>query len=97
MNIESIINTLKSQLPFLQEQFHVEEIGIFGSFAKLEYDEKSDIDILVALQDDHNDLFNFIRLKNYLEEIFHRKVDLVMKEGLKPRIKEKILKEVIYV
>jgi len=97
MNIESIINTLKSHLPFLQKQFHVEEIGLFGSFTKQEHDEKSDIDILVVLQDEYNDLFNFIRLKNYLEEIFHRDVDLVLKEGIKPRIKEKILKEVIYV
>jgi len=97
MTKDEIINTLSTQLPFIQKQFHVKEIGLFGSFTRQDQGEKSDIDILVVLQDEYDDLFNFIRLKNYLEEIFYREVDLVMKEGIKQRIKEKILKEVIYV
>ncbi|MBI2471311.1 MAG: nucleotidyltransferase family protein [Planctomycetes bacterium] len=97
MNKGDIINTLKAQLPFLKKQFYVTEIGLFGSFIKQEENEGSDIDILVELEDEYNDLFNFIRLKNYLEELFHTEVDLVMKEGIKPRLKESILREVVYV
>ncbi len=97
MTKDESINTLKNQIWFLQNQFHVKEMGLFGSWTKQEHNEESDIDILVELQDEYNDLFNFIRLKNYLEEIFHKQVDLVMKGAIKPRIKDKILKEAIYV
>lgn len=97
MNKEEIISILKIQFPYLQKQFYVKEIGIFGSFVRKEHNEESDIDILVELEDKHNDLFNFVDLKNYLEEIFNKEVDLVMKNAIKHRIKDKILKEAIYV
>jgi predicted nucleotidyltransferase len=97
MTKDEIINTLKNQLSFLQKQFYVKEIGLFGSFVKQENTEKSDIDILVKMEDEHNDLFNFIHLKDYLSELLQKEVDLVMKDGIKPRIKDKILREVIYV
>lgn len=97
MTKDEIINTLSTQLPFIQKQFHVKEIGLFGSWTRQEDNEESDIDILVELEDEHNDLFNFIRLKDYLGELLHKEVDLVMKDGIKPRLKEIILKEVIYV
>jgi hypothetical protein len=41
-------------------------------------------------------LLTFCELENYLSEVLELKVDLVMKDGLKPRIGERILKEVIY-
>ncbi len=97
MTKDEIIKTLSTQLPFIQKQFHIKEIGLFGSWTRQEHNAKSDIDILVEIEDEHNDLFNFIRLKNHLGELFHKKVDLVMKDGIKPRLKEIILKEVIYV
>lgn len=97
MTKDEIINTLSTQLPFIQKQFHVKEIGLFGSWTRQEHNEESDIDILVELEDKHNDLFNFIDLKNYLEGIFNKELDLVMKNAIKPRIKDKILKEAIYV
>lgn len=96
MTKDKIINTLNAQFTFLQKQFHIKEIGLFGSFTRQENDEKSDIDVLVEIEKGHKDLFNFIRLKDYLEELFHKEVDLVMKDGIKPRLKEIILKEVIY-
>lgn len=42
------------------------------------------------------DLFTFVELENYLSEILGVKVDLVMKDALKPRLKEKILSEAVY-
>lgn len=71
-------------------------MGIFGSFAKGEGREESDIDILVEFEKTV-DFFEFLDLKEFLENLFHREVDLVTKRALKPLIKEKILKEVIYV
>ena len=54
----------------------------------------SDLDILVEFNETI-DLFEFIQLENYLAEILGCKVDLVMKDALKPRIKDRILREAV--
>lgn len=94
---EQIEETLKKNLPFICEQFNVKSIGIFGSYAKDRQNEKSDVDILVEFEKGYKDLFNYIRLKTHLEHLFNAEVDLVMKEAIKPKLKETILKEVRYV
>ena len=71
----SIIKTLKNELPYLQEQFGVEQIALFGSFAHGEEHERSDVDILVSLSKPLG--FSFIQLADYLEEKLGRKVDLI--------------------
>lgn len=95
MNKE-IKEKLNSQLPFLKDKYHVNKVGIFGSFARGEQEEGSDIDILVEF-DSPVGFFDFIRLENFLSEKLNRKVDLVSKKALKPAIKDDILKETIYV
>jgi predicted nucleotidyltransferase len=84
---------------YLRQTFHVREIGIFGSFVKGEEktDNNSDIDILITFEKGYKDFFNYIRLKYYLEELLGREVDLVIKETVKPRLKERIFREVEYV
>ena len=83
----------------MKENFKIKEIGIFGSFVKNEadIDDISDIDILISFKKGHKDFFNYMRLKHYLEAILGRKVDLVIKDAIKPRLREKILQEVKYV
>jgi len=76
--------------------FGVKKIGIFGSFAKSVQSNKSDVDILVEFDKGKKAFDNYMELKFYLEKLFHRKVDLVIKDALKPRIKHNILKEVVY-
>ena len=58
--------------------------------------EKGDIDILVEFYETI-DLFEFVELEGFLSEALGVKVDLVMKETLKPRIKNRILKEAVYI
>lgn len=58
--------------------------------------EKSDVDILVKFYETI-DLFEFVELEDFLSEALGVKVDLVMKETLKPRIKNRILKEAVYI
>jgi predicted nucleotidyltransferase len=82
--------------PTLKEKFKVERIGIFGSYAKGEQKEESDLDILVEFSEPVG-LFHFIELENFLREKLGVKVDLVMRNNLKNRIKERIIKEAIYV
>lgn len=80
----------------LRQKYKVKEIGFFGSYARQEQKKKSDVDVLVTFYETI-DLFSFIELENYLSDLLGIKVDLVMKEGIKPRLKEKILSEAIYV
>ena len=96
MNKEEILKKIKERLPVLKEQYHVKEIGVFGSAIKGEETENSDIDILVEFSIPIG-FFNFIRLENFLSEILGKKVDLVTKKAIKPIIKEEILKETVYV
>jgi len=75
--------------------FGVLELGIFGSFAREEQTEKSDVDILVNLE--RETFRDYMGLLNFLEDLFLRKVDLVMKDTIKPMIRDRILRETQYV
>lgn len=88
------IETLRKFLRDIEKQFKVNYLGIFGSYVRNEQEEYSDIDILVDFFEVPS-LFQFIRLENHLSELLQTKVDLVMKEALKPNIGKRILKEVI--
>jgi uncharacterized protein len=74
--------------------FGVRRLGLFGSAARGEATEASDLDFLVELEKKTFD--NYMDLKEFLEELFGCKVDLVMKDAIKPRLREPILREAIY-
>lgn len=93
-NLDDIERTINQHKSFLKEKFKVKSIGVFGSYPRGEQSEKSDIDILVEFHSTI-DLFEFVELENYLSAILSSKVDLVMKDTLKPRIKDRILKETV--
>ncbi len=67
-------------------------LAIFGSIARNEATKTSDIDILVDF-DTKKDLFGFIDLKFYLEDLLNCDVDLVTKQALHPALKKRILGE----
>jgi len=92
IEIKNILTELKSELT---EKYYVNQLGIFGSYARGDYNSASDIDILVEYTQ-RPSLFDLIELQQYLSDRLQMKVDLVTKDGLKPQIKEKILAEVIY-
>jgi len=95
-NIEEIKKIINEHKPILEERFKVNSIGIFGSYVRKSQKEKSDIDVLVGFYETI-DLFDFVELEDFLREILSIKVDVVMKETLKPRIKDRILKEAVYI
>ena len=96
MDLADIKACLAEELPTL-EKYHVKSIGVFGSFVRGEQKSRSDIDILIDFNDQADmDLFTFIKLKNHLSSRLGRKVDLVMKDSLKPYIGKRILEEVSY-
>jgi hypothetical protein len=71
-------------------------MGVFGSWVRGEQTDDSDLDVLVDL-DDGITLIDFVGLQLALADALGMRVDLVMKEGLKPRIGERILSEVVRV
>jgi uncharacterized protein len=71
----TILRIIKNETPYLRDHFGVERIGLFGSFARNEAGDESDIDIVVSLSKPLG--FAFIQLADYLEEKLGRKVDLV--------------------
>src|SRR4030042_3783176 len=93
---EKLKDILAEHKQEIRERFKVDEIGIFGSYVRKEQKKKSDLDVLVSFSETI-DLFTFVELENYLSDILGVKVDLVMKDALKPRLKERILSEAVYV
>ncbi len=75
--------------------FGVSELGVFGSFARNEQRADSDVDVLVELQ--RETFRDYMGLLGFLEGLFGRKVDLVMKDTIKPIIRDRVLRETIYV
>jgi len=90
------IEILKNNEELIKQKYGVKRIGIFGSFARNEEKEESDVDILVEFESDFETFDNYIELKYFLEDLFRRKVDLVTSEALRPQLKDEILKEVMY-
>jgi uncharacterized protein len=93
--LEEIKQWLVLNKSILQERYKVRELGIFGSYVRREQTETSDVDVLVEFSETPS-LLKFVNLENYLSDNLGVKVDLVHKGGLKPRIGERILAEVIY-
>lgn len=97
LNKIQLIDTLKREKIFLQNNFKVKEIGIFGSFVRDEQIDSSDIDILVDFSEPIG--WDVVDLKFFLEKIFDHKVDLVLKEGISrnQRLWQSVKDELLYV
>ena len=90
-----ILERLNELKPFLQNEYSVKNIGLFGSFSDNSFSDESDIDILVEFEKPIG--WKFFTLEIYLEKTFGRKIDMVTKNALKEQIKDRILKQVKYV
>ncbi len=93
--LEEIKTELETLKPTLKKRFKVETIDIFGSYARKQATEKSDIDLLVTYSTVDYDYFTILGLRNYLRRKLHMKVDIVSKEFLNKHIKDEVLKEAI--
>jgi predicted nucleotidyltransferase len=96
VDVEAAKRKLKEILPVLRERFSVKRIGIFGSYVRGEQKKGSDLDVLVEFYETV-DLFELVELEDFLSESLGVKVDLVLQSVLKPRIRDRILGEVVYV
>lgn len=78
------------------EQYGIKTLSLFGSIARGEDKETSDVDILVTFNQPPG-LFTFLELKDHLEDVLDAHVDLVTEDALHPRLRSRILKESIHV
>ena len=95
MTKNEIINKLSKHKSYIEENFEVEKIGLFGSYAKGTQTDESDIDIYVEFK--HKTFDNLAGLWNFLEELYHKKIDLFHKHKNNNQvIISNIQKDVIY-
>ena len=87
---------LRQAEPELKKRFGVAKIGIFGSYIRGEERPDSDVDVLIQFRKGEETFDNYMDCKFYLEDLFGRKVDLVMKGAIKKRLKPYIVHEVVY-
>ena len=95
MDTEEIISRLRQVKPYLQQQYAVKNVGLFGSFADGTYTADSDVDIMVEFERPVG--WRFFTLEKHLEQTLNRKVDLVTANALKERIKPFITNQMQYV
>jgi len=94
-NFSEIMNLLERNRDKIK-QYGVKNIGIFGSYVRNEQTSISDIDILVEFSKGKKTFDNYMNLKFFLEKLLNVKVDLVIKEFIKPDLRKYILRDVIY-
>lgn len=92
--IKAVLSANKQEL---RERYHVRRIGIFGSRARLDATPRSDVDILVELEQPTG--WEIVDLHEHLEELLHLKVDLVTKGAVirKPRLWQSVQADLVYV
>ncbi len=95
-SVEEVKAILRKHKAEVVQKYRVREIGIFGSFVRGQQKRRSDVDILVEY-DEIPDLFEFINLERYLQRLLRKKIDLVRKGAIRPELKDKILREVVYI
>ena len=89
-----IIEILSIHKKEMEKKYKIREIKVFGSYVKNKQKKSSDIDILVDFYE-VPDLFKFIEIEEYLENLLGVKVDLVRKPVLRAELKDKILSEAV--
>lgn len=94
--LEEIKKIIKNQKPILREKYSVRQVGIFGSYVRGEQKKKSDVDILVEFEKPIS-LLKLVNLENFLADVMGIKADVVPKEDIRSELKERILREVVYI
>jgi uncharacterized protein len=93
--LDEVETTLKEQMPMLQEQFKVKNMGIIGSLARGEQEKADDVDILVHFTEPVGAV-RYLNLENYLSSLLEIEVNLVLGMGLSYKIARQVLKEALY-
>lgn len=93
--LETILEKLRAYKPELQRKYPISRLGVFGSYARREATENSDIDVAVELNGPMG--LNFVAMANEIENLFGIKVDVVPKRSIKSIYQPSVEKDILYV
>jgi len=93
--LQTILKILRNHKPELQRKYPISGLGVFGSYARGEATDKSDIDIAVELSAPMG--LNFVEMADEIEALFGIKTDVVPKRAIKPKYLEYVEKDIVYV
>ncbi len=94
MDRDEILKFLETHKSEITEKFQVSKIGLFGSYAINQQTEESDIDLIVSMPSDFDLYYDF---KEYLENEFHKTIDLGLEKNVRELVKRNIEHEILYV
>ena len=98
LNKYDIIEFFNEHLSSLKDEYHISKLGLFGSFARNEQNDSSDIDIILEFQEGTENIYERKNaLREYLSKQFQREVDLCREKYLKPYVRDYLKNEIIYV
>ena len=95
LSLEQVRERLREELPLLRKKFSVKSLAVFGSVARHD-PQPNDLDLLVEFHEVPG-LLKFIELEYYLSDLLGVKVDLGMLDGMKPRVSQRVVKEMVAV
>lgn len=96
MTTEETLSVLRSVKSEVADRFKARGMGLFGSVARGGQAESSDVDVLVDFAEGA-DLLDLVGLALYLEELLHRKVDVVPRHSLRPELQPVVLRDLVMV
>ena len=96
MNRQAILELLSAEAPALRKKFGIESLAVFGSMARGDDHEDSDVDILVRF-DGPTTFRGYMGLKIALEDLLGRRVDLATLDTLRPEIRPGVEKNLVHV
>jgi hypothetical protein len=98
LNQHDIIKFLIDHLSSLKDEYNISRLGLFGSFARNEQNDSSDIDIILEFEEGTENIYEKkSKLREFLTNHFQRDVDLCREKYLKPYVKDYLKNEIIYV
>jgi predicted nucleotidyltransferase len=94
---DQILDFLTQNKKLFRDKYHIDKIGLFGSYARGEQNSTSDLDLLVEFEENTQDLYELkIQIKEFFKTHLGLEVDICREKYIKARIKKDILKEAIY-
>ncbi|OGI77407.1 hypothetical protein A3C57_02165 [Candidatus Nomurabacteria bacterium RIFCSPHIGHO2_02_FULL_33_12] len=99
MSKDAIIEILSKEKPYLVDKYSLTELGLFGSSVRGGENLLSDVDVLFDFDRENSklSLFDIVDIKNHLEKVLGRTVDIIDKKMLKTSFRKQILEEVVMV
>jgi predicted nucleotidyltransferase len=94
IELQSILQILRLHQPELQKKYPIGRLGVFGSYARGEATEQSDIDIAVEITGPMG--LNFVAMANEIETLLGKKTDVVPLRSIKPQYQQFVQKDLVY-